>query len=63
MNHARIANLLRQLASEFDGAVPAAEESRPRKSRRPRTLVRPPGEAPPATAALARRILNERGFR
>jgi hypothetical protein len=65
MNRARIADLLRQLAAEIDGAeVPVAEESKPRRSRRPRTLVRPSGEASsPASPSLARRILNERGFR
>lgn len=64
MNAARVAALLRELADEFDG-VPDAEPSRPRAKsvRKPRTIVRPPGEATPIIAAQAERILRDKGFR
>lgn len=67
LDRARIAALLRELADAFeDEAVPGPAEWHPRAKRgerKPRALVRPPGEASPAVSGLAERILREKGFR
>lgn len=66
MNRARVAALLRELAEAVESDdVPeeAPSQSRVKNARRPRTLVRPPGEAPPDVAGRAARILRDRGLR
>lgn len=64
MNRARVAALLRELADEFDSedetVAPPAPKSKPRRRR---TMTRPAGEADPAVAGQAARILRDRGFR
>lgn len=61
MNRARVAALLRELADEIEAYdAPPAPKSKPRRSR---TMTRPDGEAAPAVAGQAARILRERGFR
>lgn len=64
MNTTRVAALLRELADELEG-VPEAEPShtRAKRVRRPRTIVRPAGEATPIISAQAERILRDKGFR
>jgi hypothetical protein len=72
MNPARVAQLLRELADEFDGAAddapalpppPKSEPRRTRKTRTPRMPTRPEGTAPPSVSAQAERILRGRGMR
>lgn len=64
MNRARVAQLLRELADAVEEDVPAEPASRPRpkRERRAPMLTRPAGEADPAVAGQARRILRERGL-
>lgn len=64
MNAARVAQLLRELADAVEEDVPAEAKSRPRakRERRAPMLTRPTGEADPAVAGQARRILRERGL-
>jgi hypothetical protein len=66
MNRALVAALLRELADAIeapeDPAVDGATTRR-RRARRPREIVRPPGEAPAEVAEQAARILRNRGFR
>jgi hypothetical protein len=66
VNLVRVAALLRELADAIeDNAIPEAAGSlaRAKRERKPPTLVRPPGEAAPAVAGQAARILRDRGFR
>jgi hypothetical protein len=58
MNRHRVAAILRELAECIE--EDAEEETKPR---RPRSIVRPPGEAPAPVAGQAAKILRERGFR
>lgn len=66
MNRARVVALLRELADAFeeeaDSAAPSPRKSEPRE-RRPRSIVRPSGEASPDVARRAARALQERGYR
>jgi hypothetical protein len=62
VNPSRVAELLRELADEFESVGETASKP-PVKARRRPSLVRPAGEAPPVVAAQATRILRERGFR
>jgi hypothetical protein len=67
MNRALVAALLRELADAIeapdDSTVHGAAAPAPKRARRQREIVRPPGEAPPAVAEQAARILRNRGFR
>lgn len=64
MNHARVAQLLRELADAFEEEAPGDQlaQARAKKSRRTPMLTRPEGEAPEAVSGQARRILRERGL-
>lgn len=62
----RIAALLRELADAFDDTDAGKEDGSPRRRasapRQRRPITRPVGEATPAVAAQAKRILRDRGF-
>ena len=70
--HRELARVYAELADELDAesgggesSVPPVDElqSRPRASRKPRSIVRPPGTARPEIAAMAARNLKARGLR